>query len=275
MLLEPGKLFCLFVCYFSFCKLKLNRDVRHAISVEKKNFKLGKIFLHRGLAKSLQKSLESELLGAACFQNHSAALSVMENNLCRMLLKTWNHNQGGGRMALIAPGPRVGTVQLMLLNLLQAVVIMADISLLRVTKSREGNFPRPLRFTFCQAVHCWDDHRACQRLALESLLPEWCNMATLWNTWEATSNVFLKLYWECPQEQKIIRTCPEREEGMLPQLAHKPKQLNPLPLLKHSMSVVLDLDSWIWKLKPSILARFALCVNVRSAWPKITALKDY
>lgn len=144
-----------------------------------------------------------------------------------MLLKMWSHNQGGGRMALIAPGPRVGTVQLMLLNLLQAVVIMADISLLRVTMSREGNFPRPPRFIFCQAVHCWDDHRACQRLALESLLSEWWNMATLWNTWERTSNVFLKLYWECPQGQKMIRTCPEREERWLPQIAHKPKQTEP------------------------------------------------
>jgi len=96
-----------------------------------------------------------------------------EQSVQVMLLKMWSHNQGGGRMALIAPGPRVGTVQLMLLNLLQAVVIMADISLLRVTMSREGNFPRPPRFIFCPAVHCWDDHRACQRLALESLLSEW------------------------------------------------------------------------------------------------------
>lgn len=35
------------------------------------------------------------------------------------------------------------------------------------------------------------------------------------------------------------------------------------------MWLVLDVDSWIWKLKPSILARFALCVNVRSAWSTI------
>lgn len=72
-------------------------------------------------------------------------------------------------------GPSVGTVQLMLLNLLQAVVIMADISLLRVTKSREGNFPRPPWFIFCQAVHRWDDHRIYQRLTLENLLSEWGN----------------------------------------------------------------------------------------------------
>lgn len=90
-----------------------------------------------------------------------------------MVLKTRSHNQGAGRMALIILGSSIGTVQLMLLNLLQAVVIMADISLLRVTKSREGNFARRLWFILCQAVHCWDDHRACQRWALESLWSEW------------------------------------------------------------------------------------------------------
>lgn len=69
--------------------------------------------------------------------------------------------------------PSVGTVQLMLLNLLQAVVIMADRSLLRVTKSREGTCARPPWFILCQAVHCWDDHWACQRWALGSLQSEW------------------------------------------------------------------------------------------------------
>lgn len=90
-----------------------------------------------------------------------------------MLLKTRSHNQGGGRTALIIPGSGIGTAQLMLLNLLQAGVIMADISLLRVAKAREGNFARPPWFILCQAVHCRDDHRACQRWALESLLSEW------------------------------------------------------------------------------------------------------
>lgn len=90
-----------------------------------------------------------------------------------MVLKTRSHNQGVGRMALIILGSSIGTVQLMLLNLLQAVVIMADVSLLRVTKSREGNFARRLWFILCHAVHCWDDHRACQRWALESLWSEW------------------------------------------------------------------------------------------------------
>lgn len=90
-----------------------------------------------------------------------------------MVLKTSSHNQGAGRMTLIILGLSVGTVQLMLLNLLQAVVIMADISFLRVTVSRESTFARPPWFILCQAVHCQDDHTAYPRWALESHQPDW------------------------------------------------------------------------------------------------------
>lgn len=95
-----------------------------------------------------------------------SSMSIMEM-LSVMVLKTQRRDRGGGRMALIVLGLSVGPVQLMMLNLLQAVVIMADISLLRVTKAREGNFARPRWFILCQAVHCQHDHRACPGWTLE------------------------------------------------------------------------------------------------------------
>lgn len=136
-------------------------------------------------------------------------------------------------MALIIPRSSVGTVQLMLLNLLQAVVIMADISLLRVTKSREGNFARPPWLILCQAVHCWDNHRACQRWALESLRSEWgqyghplkclgkdqrCLLETVSGLSPRAEGTFIPTRSE---------ENPGREEGLLPQLAPESKQTKP------------------------------------------------
>lgn len=103
---------------------------------------------------------------------------------------------------LITPGSSVGTVQLMLLNLLQAVVIMADISLPRVTKSREGNFARPPWFILCQAVHCRDDHRACQRWALESLLSVWGQYGHPLKCLGKDQRCLLDTFQDCPRVQK-------------------------------------------------------------------------
>lgn len=121
----------------------------------------------------------------------------------------------------------------MLLNLLQAVVIMADISLLWVTKSREGNFARPPWFILCQAVHCRDDHRACWRWALESLRSEWEQyghplkclgkdqryLLETWSGWSPRAEGMFIPRWS---EEK-----PEGEEGLLPHLAHEWEQIEP------------------------------------------------
>lgn len=193
-------------------------------------------------------------------------------------------------MALIIPRSSVGTVQLMLLNLLQAVVIMADISLLRVTKSREGNFARPPWLVLCQAVHCWDDHRACQRWALESLRSEWGQYGHPLKCLGKDQRCLLKtLSGLSPRaEGTLIPTRseenPGREEGLLPQLAPESKQTKPYCCSERCLWgdpssaschaarawCLLDSSGWIWNLKPWIFAKFALYVDIRSTLPTIT-----
>lgn len=145
--------------------------------------------------------------------------------LC-IVLETWSHNQGGGRMVFDFLGSSVGTVQLMLLNLLQAVVIMADRSLLRVTKSREGTCARPPWFILCQAVHCWDDHWAYQRWALGSLRSEWEQyghpLKCLGKNQSCLPETFIRMVLGTRRKINAgrLEENPEREEGFLPQLVH-------------------------------------------------------
>jgi len=160
-------------------------------------------------------------------------------------------------MALIIPGSSVGTVQLVLLNLLQAVVIMADISLLRVTKSREGNFARPPWFILCQAAHCWGDQRAVKAGHWKVSSQSGNSMATLRNAWERTRFVFWRLYQNGPQGQKECsfpdnrKKALKEDKGCCCSLLISPSKLNPpaapsaahvvnapLPPLKCSTSVV-------------------------------------
>lgn len=208
--------------------------------------------------------------------------------LC-IVLKTWSHSQGGGRMVFVIPGSRAGTVQLMLLNLLQAVVIMADISLLRVTKPREGTCARPPWFIHCQAVHCWDDHWACQRWALESLRSEWeqyghtlkClgkNQSCLPETLirmvlrrrrNINSQTIGRKPWK--RRKAVATTCSWLKANQaLVLLQVLPVWCLPLPLWECTRALcALDLHGWIWKFKPLNFARFALHVNIKNALPTI------
>lgn len=142
-------------------------------------------------------------------------------------------SQGGGRMVLVFPGSSAGTVWLTLLNLLQAVVIVADRSLLRVTnpekapvQDHHGSYSARLSTAGMTTELARDGH-------WEGSSQSGNSVATPWNVWERTRAVFQRLLsgWSSGAEGTLIprwlEENPEREEGLMPQLGHDWKQTEP------------------------------------------------